>query len=353
MMRAAVYHGRRDVRIESRPIPVPGPGALLVRVTRCGICGTDAGEYAHGPRMFATERRHPGSRHLGPMVLGHEFVGEVIGQGRAVTGEWIGRRVASGAGVSCGECRWCRGGRTNLCARYWTLGLNADGGLAGYVAVPAATCAEIPAGLGDDAAALAQPLAVGLHAVRRAAVRPDETVVLLGAGAIGSFILSALLAEPVGRLIVFDVDAARLTAARALGATDTVLARGADAVEALGGLVGDEGADVVIEASGAPGSTAQALAMAARGGRLLLVGLAGEPQRIDLADATLREVDLRTTVAHVGRTDLPAALELLAARDLAPHLIDRVIPIGDVVTDGLEAMLAGTVSGKVLIDPHA
>src|SRR4051812_9683489 len=159
-MQAAVYYGRRDVRVEERPVPQTGEGDLLVRVTRCGICGTDAGEYAHGPRMFPTQHRHPASGHLGPLVLGHEFVGVVVAQGAGLAEDWSGRRVASGAGVSCGTCRRCRAGRTNLCADYWPLGLSADAGLAEYVAAPASTCVEIPAGVSDDAAGLTQPLAV-------------------------------------------------------------------------------------------------------------------------------------------------------------------------------------------------
>lgn len=353
-MRAAVYYGERDVRIEERPVPTPGPADVLLRVTRSGICGTDVGEYLHGPRLLPTERRHPGSGHLGPVILGHEFVGEVVAQGSGLDADWTGRRVASGAGASCGACDWCRAGRTNLCATYWTAGLDADGGLAEYVAVPAATCTEIPAGLADDVAALAQPLAVGLHAVRRAAVGPDDTVVLIGAGAIGSFILCGLGASPPRRLIALDVDARRLASARALGATETIdaTAAGQDAVAAVRDLTGGVGATVVIEASGGAGSAQRALSLAARGGRVLLVGLPPAPQLLDLADATLREVELRTTVAHVAHEDVPEALGLLATGDLGAHLVDRVVPLDRLVPDGLLALAEGTARGKVLIDPH-
>jgi (R,R)-butanediol dehydrogenase / meso-butanediol dehydrogenase / diacetyl reductase len=213
-MRAAVYHGAKDVRIEERPVPVAGDGDVLVKVTRSGICGTDATEYLHGPGMFPVNRRHPASGHLGPMVLGHEFVGEVVDHGRGA-GHLAGQRIATGAGVSCGECSWCRAGRTNLCARYWTLGLNADGGLAEYAVVPASTCVSVPDDCPDDAAGLAQPLAVGLHAVRRTRVTPDETVVLIGAGAIGSFILCGLAERRPARIVALDVADDRLRTATA------------------------------------------------------------------------------------------------------------------------------------------
>jgi (R,R)-butanediol dehydrogenase / meso-butanediol dehydrogenase / diacetyl reductase len=352
-MRAAVYHGRGDVRVEQRPRPDPKPGEVLLRVTRSGICGTDAGEFAHGPRMFPIERRHPASGHLGPMALGHEFVGEVIAAGPDLPGSWSGRRLASGAGVSCARCDWCRAGRTNLCARYWTLGLSADGGLAEYVSVPVTTCVEIPAGCSDDAAGLAQPLAVGLHAVRRAGVRAAGSVVLIRAGAIGSFILCGLRTSAAGTVLVLDVDDSRLATARLLGATHAVNVRAHDPIDAVRELTDGVGADVVIEASGAPGNAQRAIRMTARGGQVLLVGLPHEPQALDVADATLREVDLRTTAAHVCGEDMPAALDLLTTHDIAQHLLDRVIPLERVVEDGLAAILAGTVRGTVLIDPHA
>ena len=113
-MRAAVYHGARDVRVERLPRPRPGPGEVLLRVLRSGMCGTDATEWAAGPRTFPVARRHPVTGHLGPMVLGHEFVGEVVEAGDGALTP-VGAVVASGAGVSCGRCDRCRQGRTNLC----------------------------------------------------------------------------------------------------------------------------------------------------------------------------------------------------------------------------------------------
>jgi len=357
-MRAAVYHGRNDVRVEERPVPRAEPGEVLLRVTRSGICGTDAAEFARGPGMFPVERAHPVSGHRGPMIMGHEFIGEVVEttqDARSLAGRPLvaGTRVATGAGVSCGDCSWCRAGRTNLCARYWTLGLNADGGLAEYAAVPASTCVEIADGCADDAAGLAQPLAVGLHAARRVDVGPADTVVLNGAGAIGSFILCGLAGRRPERIVAVDVDDERLATAAALGATDTVnVAGGRDPVEAVAEVLGGPGAaSVVIEASGVDGAAQRALRMAARGGRVLLVGLAHGPQPLELADAILRELDMLTTVAHVCGEDVPEALALLADGRVAGHLLDRVIGLDSLVEDGLGALVGRTARGKILVDP--
>jgi (R,R)-butanediol dehydrogenase/meso-butanediol dehydrogenase/diacetyl reductase len=351
VMRAAVYHGRRDVRVEDRPVPAAGEGQVLVRVARSGICGTDAGEYLHGPAMFPVARRHPNSGHLGPMVMGHEFCGEVVATGPGAEA-LAGRRVASGAGVSCGTCAWCASGRTNLCARYWTVGLNADGGLAHYVSVPASTCVQVPEDCGHDAAGLAQPLAVGLHAGRRAGIRPADTVVLVGAGAIGSFILCGLAAYRPGRVIALDIDDGRLATAASLGATDIVNVLGRDPVEVVADLTGG-GAQVVIEASGVDGAAQRAIHLAERGGRVLLVGLPHAPQALDVAGAALREVDVATTLAHVCGQDIPAALELLRDGRLARKLVDRVIGLDALVDEGLEALAARQAQGKILVDPWA
>lgn len=348
-MRAAVLHGVHDLRVESVPEPACGAGDVMIAVTYNGLCGTDASEFAKGPAMVPVERRHPGSGHLGPTVMGHEFVGTVVDAGVDAAG-WVGARVACGAGVSCGSCKWCRGGRTNLCERYYTLGLSTHGGLAEYVAAPAATCRVIPAECEDIDAALAQPLSVGIHAVARAGVQPDDTVVLLGVGAIGSFVAAALAGHR-GPIVALDVDDARLEVARQLGATETHRIS-ADAGPAEVATLVPGGAGVVFETAGAPGSAARALALAERGGRVMLVGLNRAPQPLELADVILREVDIRTTVAHVCDHDLPAALEVLRARPLSHLLLDRVVPIDDVVTDGFERLAAGQATGKILVDPR-
>src|SRR5690348_12201921 len=190
-MLAGVLYSAGDLRVEDVPEPVPAEGEVLVEVSYNGLCGTDATEYSKGPMMVPLTTRHPGSGHLGPTILGHEFVGRVVSAGAGAQ-EWVGKRVASGAGVSCGTCAWCLRGRTNLCQSYYTLGLSTHGGLAERVCAPASTLAKIPSDLPDVEAALAQPLAVGLHAVTRSGAAPGETVVVMGAGAIGSFILAGL-----------------------------------------------------------------------------------------------------------------------------------------------------------------
>jgi threonine dehydrogenase-like Zn-dependent dehydrogenase len=342
-VKAAVFHGPGDVRIETVADPAePGPDEVVIEVLRAAICGTDASEWDHGPILC-----RPG------VVLGHEFVGRVARTGRDVNGFQVGDRVVSGAGISCGRCGWCLQRRTNLCAEYRTLGLQVDGGLAEYVSSPAAICRLVPEACDDDAAAMSQPLAVALHAVSRVAPQSGDRVAVIGAGGIGSFIIAGAAQRVVnGRVIAIDVDASRLETAAALGATQTADATGRDLRELLLALSDGAGFDVVIEASGAPHAPAAAIAGARRGGRVLLVGLHGAPRELDLTPMIVREVDIVTTVAHVCDSDIPAALNLLATSNVASLTAGPRIPLDALVDDGLRPLAERRVSGKVLVTPR-
>ena len=348
-MKAAVYYGAHDVRIEDRPTPVRGDGEALIRVLRSGMCGTDATEWRSGPHLFPVSGTpHPVSGHVGPLILGHEFIGEVVevGQGTRFA---VGDRVAAGAGVWCGECPRCLEGRTNLCWNYTTLGLNVDGGMAEFVAAPEKMLAAIPDGMTLDAAGLSQPLAVGFHAARRSGAQPGDRVVLISAGAIGTFVLAALLSFGDIDVTVIDLPGPKLDRALRLGASRVIPASGTVVADVLA-AVHPRGADVVIEASGAPGQLADAIRMVRAGGTILQVGLPASPPEVELPAIVLREVTLRTTNAHVFAEDLGPSLQLLATTGLADELLDSVHPLED-IAEQLERLATGQLEGKVLFDP--
>ena len=348
-MKAAVYHAAGDVRIEERDVPTPVAGEALIKVLRSGMCGTDASEYKSGPKIFATQTKHPVSGHHGPMILGHEFIGEIVGDIDSASGFTTGDLVASGAGISCGTCQRCLEMRTNLCEKYVTLGLNRDGGMAEYVAVPTSTLVKIPAGLSLDAAGIAQPLAVGLHAARRAGVRDGDKVLLIGAGAIGTFVLAGLKNLFNAEVTVLDFAGNRLVRAARLGADHTVDV-GDNAEGDIRKIIGDSGIDVIIEASGAPGQLQFAIGLVKRGGNVLQVGLPSTKQEIDVHKIVMSEINVTTTLAHVCDHDLGPALEILGNTSLAAELIEGVYPLSDLVNQ-LEALGAGKIQGKVLFDP--
>jgi len=341
-MRAAIFRGPHAVAIESVGQPtVIAPDDVIVRVSRAAICGTDAAEWDHGPVLARP-----------PVTLGHEFMGVVSDVGGAVDGFVLGQRVVSGAGVWCGTCDWCRAGRPNLCAAYETLGLHRDGGLAEFVRVPARTLLAVPDALSDDAAALAQPLAVASHAVRRSRAAAGEICVIVGVGGIGALVVAAAVAHGLDRVIAIDIDDRRLETARALGATTTLNASGLELSAAIRSAAPD-GPDVLIEASGAPHGPAAAISSVRRGGRIVLVGLQDGPREVDLLGVSVRELEMIGTLAHVCDEDLPRALATLVERDLVPLVVERTIALADLVPIGIQALVQKTATGKFLVDPAA
>ncbi len=349
-MRAAVYYGPGDVRVQDVPQPgPPGPGELLLRVSHASICGTDVGEYLHGPKRVPLHERHPVSGHVGPVILGHEFVGEVVAVGSGVHGIGVGERVVPGAGYWCGTCRWCADARPNLCETYYVVGLQAHGGLAELAQVPARMCHRVPDDCDDEAAAVAQPLAIAWHALRRSRLRRGNALAVVGAGGIGAFLIAGACARGATPLVGVDIDQERLRTAVALGATHSVHADSDPytVAERIRSLTG--GPDVVVEASGTPSGLAVALASARRGGQVLLVGLQDKPVTIDLYPTVVGEIDVITSNGHVCDADLPEALELLATTDLGKVVRHDVIPLEALVPDGLLAMAARRVHGKVVV----
>lgn len=355
-MRAARFHGAGDVRVEEVPAPpAPGPGEVLLRIRTVGICGSDALEFRSGPALVRPlDVPHPVTGHLGPLTLGHEFAGEVVALGPGVEHLEPGMVVACGAGMSCGECAPCRAGRTNLCTTYATLGFHRDGGLAEHCLAPADICFDAGAhGLTADAAAMAQPMAIAVHAVRRGRVADGELALVIGAGGIGSFL--AFAASSAGaEVLVADLDPERLRIAAALGASRTIaLGHGERIEEAI--VSAGRSPDVIFEVSGSAQGLAQAIRLAPRGGRVVAVGVQKAPPAVDMARVTLDELELIGTVAHVAGTDMPEAIRLIARReggwgDVAP----TVLPLELLVDEGIRPIAEGASTRiKTLIDPRA
>lgn len=347
-MSAALYSAARDIAVVEIPLPVRQPGEALIQVLRSGICGTDASEWVAGPKVFAVETPHRVTHHHGPMILGHEFVGRIvqIEPGHALQ---AGDVVASGAGVWCGDCDRCLEGRTNMCENYYTLGLSTDGGMAEYVSCPIRNLVPVPDGLSLDAAGLAQPLAVGIHAARRSGARDGDNVLLIGGGAIASFVLAGLKHLADVTVTVVEFAGPKQDRALRLGASHVVspdAALSESVVESFGG----RRPDVVIEASGAPGQLATAVSLVRDGGRVLAVGLPKVQPTLDVHSLVFREITLDSSLAHVCDTDLGTALEILNKGVLGPELVEQVVGLADLMQQ-LDRLAAGQIDGKVLVDP--
>jgi (R,R)-butanediol dehydrogenase/meso-butanediol dehydrogenase/diacetyl reductase len=287
------------------------------------------------------------------MVPGHEFAGVVAGAGRDVSGFAEGDLIASGAGVSCGTCRACRAGRTNLCARYFTVGLNRDGALAEFTTVPASACLNVAGRrLSGDVSALAQPMSIAVHAMRRGDPNVDDGVVVVGAGGIGSFLVHAAAREGA-HVTAIDLDADRLAVASELGAAATMqTTQGAALAEVLDALPARP--TVIYECTGVPAAAQAAIGAVEPGGRVVVVGLHKHPVPVDLLAVSLDEKEVVGTLAHVFAADLGRAVDLLEDGDeLWLRVAPTVVPLDDLVDKGLRPMVEGGETPiKLLLDPR-
>lgn len=339
-MRAVRWHGRNDVRLETIPDPTPGPLDVVIQVAYCGVCGTDLEEYREGPIWVPVDAPNPLTGQRAPIVMGHEMAGEVVAVGREVTMLRVGDRVAPDVVLYCGRCYWCRRHQVNLCEHMAALGLHGDGGLAEYCRAPAAMCEAIPDGVTDASAALAEPLAVAVRAIRRSRLSLGESVAIVGAGAVGLLALQAARAAGAAAVFVVERSPARKELARALGAAAVFDPATDDAALELRRRTGGVGPDVVVESAGAPGTWVYATTLVRRGGRVVVIGLNSTPSSVNVTQAIVApEIEVIGSLAHVYDEDFRAALRLLSGGSVdAERIVSHRIPLERAVDDGLERL---------------
>jgi L-iditol 2-dehydrogenase len=297
-MRAAVLDSVGVITLRERAMPAPGPHEVLVRVAAVGTCGSDVHYYEHG-RIgdFVVEA---------PLVLGHEPAGTVVGLGSAADRHRLGQRVSIEPGVPDRTCPECLAGRYNLCPRMRFFGTPPiDGAFCEYVVVREDFAYPVPDGLSDDAAALIEPLSVGVWACRKAGVRPGVRVLVTGAGPIGLMCLQAARAFGATEVTVTDVNPHRLRVARDLGATGTV-----DASQIRLADAGIE-PDVLLECSGFPPAIGEAIRAVRRAGRIVLIGMGGDEIALPLAHVQNRELQLTGSFRYANTW--PAAIALASS----------------------------------------
>jgi len=296
-MRVSVLRGVGDVALEERPVPEPGPGEVLVRIGSVGVCGSDVHYYDHGRiGPYVVDK---------PLVLGHEAGGEVVALGPDVDSLAVGQRVSLEPGVPCRSCQQCLAGRYNLCPYVEFFATPPyDGAFSEYVVHPAAFVHAVPDTVSDDAAGLLEPLSVGVWACRRAEVAPGSRVLVTGAGPIGLVCAQAALAYGATDVVVTDVNAPRLALAEGLGVK---------ALDVSRTPVGEAGVepDVLIECSGHPGATVDAIRTVARAGRVVLVGMGSDELVLPLP--YVQDHELHLTGAFRYANTWPTAIALVAS----------------------------------------
>ncbi|MDH7571494.1 MAG: alcohol dehydrogenase catalytic domain-containing protein, partial [Armatimonadota bacterium] len=254
-MKAAFFGGKGQMRLAELDPPQPGPGEVVMAVTACGVCGSDL-------HSFAGQWPQP------PVVPGHEMAGRVAAVGAGVTELAVGDAVTLEPFVSCGECRWCRSGHYNVCPQHEFISWHRHGGFAEQVLAPARCFLPLPEGPAREFGFLVEPLAVAVHALRRAPLRGADQVAVLGAGAIGLLAAAAAHALGAGRVVVVAKHPHQAELAEAMGAHAVVRLGEGKPDDIIRAAVGPDGADVVVDAAGSSQSIDLAVRAARRGGSL-------------------------------------------------------------------------------------
>lgn len=270
----AVVKASAAAGIEIREVPVPtcGPGQLLLKVLRAGVCGTDL--HIYGWDRWSQDRVRP------PVTLGHEFVGEILQLGEGVTEFRTGERVACESHIVCYHCTACRTGHAHVCENTRILGVDVDGGFAEYVAVPAENAWRVPANIPIEVAAVMEPMGNAVHTAF-AGPLSGCNIAVTGCGPIGLFAIGVARAAGAARVFASDVSPYRLDLARRMNADAVIDVSKENLVERIHQATGGRGLDGVLEMSGSPAAMRDGLAALRNGGRLSLLGLPKEPFELD------------------------------------------------------------------------
>lgn len=333
-MRAAVYEGEGRLVVKDVPDPEPGPDEVLIEVEACGVCGSDV-------QIINVPPGHPSTP---PVVIGHEFVGRIRAAGSTAADVSIGTRVVCDPDPKCGACDSCRAGRPANCTNIVALGVHRDGALARYVTAPANSVYPISEEVPSELAALVEPLACVANGTNRAAIRPGESAVVFGAGAIGCLFIAVLRASGAAKIIAIEPSKLRAPVARAVGA-DVVLTPDEWAVQRADLLPG--GADVVVDAVGSV--LPQAIEAAGMGARVVVFGMNGNA-RPPVHQVEIVEKGLAILGSYISNFTFPAAIRLVESGqlNLAP-MITATIGIDDTAA-GIARIRSGEAV-KIVIKP--
>jgi (R,R)-butanediol dehydrogenase/meso-butanediol dehydrogenase/diacetyl reductase len=351
-MKAARFHGRKDIRVENIPEPALRPGTVAIDVAWCGICGTDLHEYLQGPLFIpAVGHPHPLSHEEQPVTMGHEFSGTITALGAGVEGLEIGENVVVEPYFACGHCEPCVVGRYNLCVEMGFIGLSGGGGGLSEKIVVARRWVHPIGSIPLDQAALIEPLAVGHHAFVRSGAKAGDVAFVGGAGPIGLLLCAVLKAEGL-TVIVSELSGARKSIAHSTGVADHVLDPSKeDVVARVRALTAGRGADVGFECSSVDAVLQDLLDGVRPGAVVVNVSIWSHPASVDMQKLVLKEIDLRGTIAYVR--DHPATIKLVqdGKIDLAPFISGR-IPLDRLVEDGFETLIHhNDTAVKIIVHP--
>ena len=297
-MKAAVMYGPHDIRIEEVADPVIGKGEVLIKIKNVGICGGDIHFY---------NGTHPYSNY--PRIYGHELSGDVVETFEEYPNVKIGDRVVLEPLIACGHCYPCRVGKYNCCENIKVIGAHVDGGFAEYIKVPYHRVHKIPDSLAYDLASLCEPYSIGAQCTKRGSITKEDTVLIMGSGAIGLTVLDFAKNIIGARVMICDIHPFRLELAKKFGADAVVNSKEEDIYKRIMEFTNHEGASVVVEATGVSSVMESTENLVAAGGTIVIVGLTNDKVAFTGINFTKKEMTI-----HGSRN----------SANLFPYVIDSI-----------------------------
>ncbi|MDQ0088763.1 (R,R)-butanediol dehydrogenase/meso-butanediol dehydrogenase/diacetyl reductase [Paenibacillus anaericanus] len=348
-MQALRWHGVKDLRLETIEEPTALNGKVKIKIEWCGICGSDLHEYVAGPIFIPENTEHPLTDEKAPVVMGHEFSGQIVEIGAGVSNLKVGDRVVVEPIFACGECTACRQGRYNLCDKMGFLGLaGGGGGFSEYVAADEHMVHKIPDSLSYEQGALVEPSAVALHAVRQSKFKVGDKAVVFGAGPIGLLVIEALKASGASEIYVVELSEERKSKAAELGGI-VIDPKQYDVVEELQQRT-NGGVDVAFEVTGVPPVLKQAIESTNLGGQIMIVSIFEKEAALHPNNIVLKERSMTGIIGY--RNVFPAVISLMEQGYFpADKLVTKKIQLSEVVEHGFEALLKEKNQVKILVTP--
>lgn len=345
-MKALRWHNVKDLRLENIEEPKPAKGEVKIKVEWCGICGSDLHEYTAGP-IFIPLETHPLSGDKAPVVMGHEFSGQVVEIGEGVTRANVGDRVVVEPIYSCGQCEACKQGKYNLCDKMGFYGLaGGGGGFSEFAAVPEVMIHKIPETVSYEQGALVEPSAVALHAVRSSKFKVGDRAAVFGTGPIGLLVIEALKASGASEIYAVELSEERKQKAEELGAI-VIDPKQYDAVEEIHKRT-NGGVEVSYEVTGVPPVLTQAINATRIAGETMIVSIFEKEASIHPQNIVMKE---RTVTGIIGYRDVfPAVISLMAQGYFpADKLVTKRIKLDEVIDEGFEGLLRERNQVKILV----
>jgi len=334
-MKALIYLGPKHVEVTDIQEPALKDGQVKLRIKYCGICGSDIGIFLG---------THP--RAKAPLVLGHEFLGEVIEDGKKLK---KGDRVVAYPLLSCGKCLPCRTGNAHVCNTLGLIGIDTDGGICGYVCADEDILFKVPDSVSDKAAAVIEPLAVIVRAVHQSGLQALDATVVIGAGPIGMLTGMVLKHLGVSKVFISDVNPNRLELAKAFGMIP-VNPQTENLEQVVKAATGGEGADVLYECSGVESAALQMTDITRVGGMICMVSVHKAPHNVNLRDFNFKEQRMIGTRVYTKEEFRQAVEFSVDLQEQLERVATHIVPLKDSakVFDMIADPDSGTI--KVLVD---